>query len=105
MSEIKLNNTVIIDDNEIDQASYMLKAMSHPIRLKILCSLKDQEMPILKIMELVGSSQSNISQHVDILRTKNILKSRRSGNKILCRINDIRMLELISHMQSIFCNK
>lgn len=94
---------LIISDEEIEQASNTLKAMSHPIRLKILCSIKNNEISVLEIMKLVGSSQSNISQHIDILRSKNILESKRAGNKILCKIKDTRILALISHMQTVFC--
>jgi ArsR family transcriptional regulator len=44
--------------------------------LKILCALKSDELPVLEIVEQVGSSQSNISQHIDILRTKGIIESQ-----------------------------
>jgi ArsR family transcriptional regulator len=40
--------------------------MAHPLRLKILCALKGNELPVLEIVKYVGSSQSNISQHIDI---------------------------------------
>jgi ArsR family transcriptional regulator len=75
-------------DEDINKATKALKAMAHPLRLKILCALKSDELPVLEIVEQVGSSQSNISQHIDILRTKGIIESRRDGNKILCKVKN-----------------
>ena len=49
------------DDGDIDRASRSLKAMSHPLRLKILCTLGDREVSVQDIVDDVGTSQSNIS--------------------------------------------
>ena len=53
---------------DIEIASRSLKAMSHPLRLKILCTLGSREVCVQGIVENVGTSQSNISQHLAILR-------------------------------------
>ncbi len=92
-------------EEDITRATNALKAMAHPLRLKILCALKDDELPVLEIVEKVGSSQSNISQHIDILRTKDIVESRRDGNKILCKVKDKEILNLVANMQDVFCRK
>lgn len=93
------------NEEDVNKATKALKAMAHPLRLKILCVLKGDELPVLEIVKQVGSSQSNISQHIDILRTKDILESRRDGNKILCRVKDAKILKLIANMQAVFCPK
>ncbi len=62
---------------DIEIASRSLKAMSHPLRLKILCTLGNREVCVQGIVENVGTSQSNISQHLAILRDKGILSSSR----------------------------
>ncbi len=91
-------------EEDIIRATNALKAMAHPLRMKILCALQNEELPVLEIVEQVGSSQSNISQHIDILRTKEIVESRRDGNKILCKVKDREILKLVSHMQEVFCS-
>ena len=91
-------------DEDIEKVTKALKAMAHPLRLKILCTLEGDELPVLEIVEQVGSSQSNISQHIDILRTKGILESRRDGNKTLCRVKDAKILRLVANMQAVFCS-
>ncbi len=90
-------------DENIEQASRSLKAMSHPLRLKVLCTLNDKEMSVQEIVEEVGTSQSNISQHLGIMRDKGILKARKNANKVYYRVGDPRTLKLISLMREVFC--
>lgn len=101
MNDVEL----LVKDGDIERATNALKAMAHPLRLKILCALKNNELPVLEIVEQVGSSQSNISQHIDILRTKNIIESRRDGNRILCKVTDEKILQLVANMQAVFCSE
>jgi DNA-binding transcriptional ArsR family regulator len=89
---------------DIEIASRSLKAMSHPLRLKILCTLGGQEVSVQGIVDNVGTSQSNISQHLAILRDKGILASRKDANRVYYRIGDVRTLRLISMMQEVFCS-
>ncbi len=91
-------------DEDIDRASRSLKAMSHPLRLKILCTLGDQEVSVQDIVERVGTSQSNISQHLAILRDKGILSSRKDANRVFYKVVDSRTLQLISMMRNVFCS-
>ena len=88
---------------DIDRASHSLKAMSHPLRLKILCVLGDNEISVQDIVDAVGTTQSNISQHLAILRDKGILASRKEANRVYYRVHDARTLRLISMMQDVFC--
>ncbi len=90
-------------ENDINRASRSLKAMSHPLRLKILCTLGDQELSVQEIVEIVGTSQSNISQHLAILRDKGIITSRKDANRVYYRVGDTRTLRLIEMMRQVFC--
>jgi DNA-binding transcriptional ArsR family regulator len=95
---------IILDEGDIDRASRSLKAMSHPLRLKILCTLGDQEVSVQEIVDYVGTSQSNISQHLAILRDKGILASRKDANRVYYRVGDARTLQLIRMMREVFCH-
>ncbi len=90
-------------DEDIERASRSLKAMSHPLRLKILCTLGDQEISVQDIVDRVGTSQSNISQHLAILRDKGILSARKDANRVYYRVEDARTLRLIGMMRNVFC--
>jgi len=94
---------IFADDEDIERASRSLKAMSHPLRLKILCTLGAEEVSVQDIVEHVGTSQSNISQHLAILRDKGILTSRKDANRVFYRVGDNRTLKLICMMREVFC--
>ncbi|MBK1640959.1 transcriptional regulator [Chromatium okenii] len=80
-----------------------LKAMAHPLRWKILCSLGAHELSVGEIVERTGTSQSNISQHLEQLRNKNIVVSRKEANRIYYRIRNNQLLDLIGIMREVLC--
>ena len=55
-------------EEDIVLTAEALKAMGHPLRWKILCTLGNSEMSVGEIVEKIGTSQSNVSQHLDQLR-------------------------------------
>lgn len=88
---------------QIEQAARAMKAISHPLRLKILCVLGNEEVSVQDIVEAVGTSQSNISQHLAILRDKGILRARKDANRVFYSVSDQRTLQLIVTMREVFC--
>jgi ArsR family transcriptional regulator len=102
--ELNTELSLLEGDEDIDRASRSLKAMSHPLRLKILCTLGDEEVSVQDIVDQVGTSQSNISQHLAILRDKGILTSRKDANRVFYRVSDNRTLRLICMMREVFCS-
>ena len=88
----------------IEQASAAMQAMAHPLRLKILCLVGNQELSVLEIVDAVGTTQSNISQHLAVLRDQSILVARKEANKVFYRIEDPRILKMISLTREIFCS-
>ena len=103
-----MNNHAIVDlidkHEHIETAARALKAIAHPLRLKILCVLGDQEICVQDIVDAVGTSQSNISQHLAILRDKDVLQTRKHANRVYYRVGDRRTLQLIALMREVFCN-
>jgi len=87
----------------IETAARALKAISHPLRLKILCVVGDAEVCVQDIVEAVGTSQSNISQHLAILREKGVLTARKDANRVFYSVADQRTLQLIVMMREVFC--
>jgi DNA-binding transcriptional ArsR family regulator len=100
-----VNTVLITSEEDIYIASRSLKAMAHPLRLKILCLLGTTgEVSVQDIVDHVGTSQSNISQHLSILREKGILVARKDANKVFYRIGDPRIVGLIGSLREAFCN-
>tara|TARA_R110001583_G_scaffold183598_1_gene342281 strand:- start:13720 stop:14040 length:321 start_codon:yes stop_codon:yes gene_type:complete len=98
------NFDLIQHDSDIERAAFALKAMSHPLRLKILCAVGEKELAVQDIVDCVGTTQSNVSQHLAKLRDKEILASRRDANRIYYRVKDERTLKLIEMMRDVFCS-
>lgn len=100
----RMDTPLISREEDIYNASRSLKAMAHPLRLRILCILgAHSEVSVQDIVEQVGTSQSNISQHLSILRDKGILSARKHANKVYYRVADPKILDLIGSMRAAFC--
>ena len=100
---VNMTKKLIDKDEDILQASLAIKAIAHPLRLKILCLLGDKEVSVQDIVDDVGTSQSNISQHLAILRDKGVLTTRKDANRVYYRIGDPRTLKLVGMMRDVFC--
>ena len=95
--------SLIEKQEHIETAARALKSIAHPLRLKILCVVGDQEACVQEIVDAVGTSQSNISQHLAILRDKGVLVTRKDANRVYYRVGDARVLQLIGMMREVFC--
>lgn len=95
---------LIAHDDDIERAAHALKAMSHPLRLKILCAIGESELAVQNIVDCVGTTQSNVSQHLAKLKDKEVLASRRDANRIYYRVKDARTLSLVEMMRDVFCS-
>ncbi len=92
-----------VPEEDVTLTANVLKAMAHPLRWNILCTLGDQELSVGEIVERVGTSQSNISQHLEQLRNKNIVVSRRDANRIFYSVRNDEVRKLIDTMRKVLC--
>jgi len=97
------NTTELLSrEEDLNRTTQSIKAMAHPLRLKILFTLNDHEVTVNEIADSVGTSQSNISQHLSIMREKGLLTSRKVSNQVFYRIDDSRTLSLINMIQEVY---
>ena len=87
----------------IEQAAIAMQAMSHPARIKILCMLSSGEQMVQNLTEAIGTSQSNISQHLGILKACGMIASRKEATRTYYSIEDPRILKMITLTRDIFC--
>ena len=92
-----------MEENHVLTIAHLLKTMSHPIRLKILCLLEDGERTVGELRNEVQTTNANVSQHLTILRNQGIVSSRKDANFMYNRIGDPRVLELIKSLRSLYC--
>ena len=88
----------MIDKNHLEKRIFELhaavcKTLSHPKRLEIIDLLGDKkEMGVSEMAEKLGITKANISQHLGLLRQKNIVKTRRDGVAILYSLANPKIL-------------
>jgi ArsR family transcriptional regulator, arsenate/arsenite/antimonite-responsive transcriptional repressor len=76
--------------------SDILKALGHPIRLKMVCGLIDNyECNVNKMVEELELPQSTVSQHLAILKNKGIIAFRKEGVKACYKVIDKKVLEIV----------
>lgn len=81
------------------------KALAHPIRIKIVMSLLNGPLCVCVLNENVAFSQSNLSQHLKILRDAGILKSEKDGIRIMYSIKDEEIKNLLAVSEKIIRNE
>ncbi|GBE14493.1 MAG TPA: ArsR family transcriptional regulator [Proteobacteria bacterium] len=88
-----------MEEDRGTQAEY-LKALAHPTRISILEMLQKEGRCVTNIGEKLDLKQSNISQHLGILRSRGILSLRREGGHSIYCIKDPRALKILSLLQN-----
>jgi ArsR family transcriptional regulator len=85
-------------------AAGLLKALANERRLMILCKLIEAgEMNVSRLSEVVGLSQSALSQHLAMMRAENLVAFRRDAQTLFYRVSDPNVARLLSTLKSIFC--
>ena len=87
----------LLAGSNLEDASRSLKAISHPLRLNILCVLGKGEVSVQDILKTVGTTQSNVSQHLCLLRDKGIVSSRKDANRVFYSIKDETVKKILGN--------
>jgi DNA-binding transcriptional ArsR family regulator len=78
------------------------KALAHPARIKILEYLRQGEKSAGELLEALGLEQSNGSQHLAVLRNKNILVARREGLNVFYSVRDPMLYQILDLLRQYF---
>ncbi|MCL5674755.1 MAG: metalloregulator ArsR/SmtB family transcription factor [Candidatus Omnitrophica bacterium] len=79
----------------------LCEAFTSPKRLEILNLLQDKELSVMEFIKLTGMRQSNISQHLSILREKGIVKTRREGTAVYYSLSNPKIIKAFNIMKEI----
>ena len=77
----------------------IFQALAHPTRLAILEQLRDGELPAGKLIERLGVEQANISQHLAVLRSKQIVVNRKEGNQVFYSLRSPLLKDVLNIMR------
>ena len=80
----------------------IFQALAHTTRIAILELLGDGELSAGALMEKLGMEQANVSQHLAILRAKQIVMNRRVGNQVFYSVRDPIIIEVLHLMRTYF---
>jgi len=85
------------------KASGLLKALSHPDRLILLCQLSQGEYCVSELEEMLGIHQPSLSQQLGVLRQEALVETRRDGKQMYYRIASDDALAILQVLYSRFC--
>lgn len=88
----------MVNENKV---ANFFKAIAHPTRINILRAIKDHDFCVNDISDLLKLNQPNTSQHLAILKNKNILVKTKKGNEVCYRINDPEIMKLLEDAENI----
>jgi len=88
-----------------EEVARILKQLAHPVRLKILCCLEENEKTVTHIVEHSGASQSWVSQFLARMKLEGLIASRREGSFVYYRIADPRLSRLLKSVREIYCKE
>jgi DNA-binding transcriptional ArsR family regulator len=80
----------------------IFQALAHPTRIAIIESLSGGELSAGTLIEKLGMEQANISQHLAVLRAKQIVSNRKAGNQVFYSVRDPIILEVLALMRRYF---
>ncbi|MDH3216192.1 MAG: metalloregulator ArsR/SmtB family transcription factor [Candidatus Krumholzibacteria bacterium] len=83
-----------MSDGAFEAIAQRFRALSDPVRLKILYHLGTEELTVNELVERAGSSQSNISKHLSILYSHGLVRRRRAGTSVYYSIADLSIFDL-----------
>jgi ArsR family transcriptional regulator len=80
----------------------IFQALAHPTRIAIVESLRGRELSAGKLIELLELEQANASQHLAVLRSKQIVVNRKEGNQVFYALRDPALSEVLDIMRRYF---
>jgi DNA-binding transcriptional ArsR family regulator len=78
------------------------QALAHPTRIAMVEQLREGELSAGTLIERLGIEQANASQHLGVLRAKNIVVNRKSGNQVFYSVRDPLIIEVLDIMRRYF---
>ncbi|WP_243648329.1 ArsR/SmtB family transcription factor [Acidipila rosea] len=80
----------------------IFQALAHPTRIAIIELLDDGELSAGELIDKLGMEQANISQHLAVLRGKQLVANRKAGNQVFYSVRDPIILKVLALMRRYF---
>ncbi len=93
--------TTLTDKSIFEMQAEICKTLTNPKRIEILSVLKTDERTVTELVNALGASKANVSQHLAVMRHKGILTTRREGVNIYYRVANPKVIEACSLMKEV----
>src|SRR5450631_4012248 len=80
----------------------IFQALAHPTRIAIIELLEGGELSAGELIEKLGMEQANISQHLAVLRAKQLVVNRKAGNQVFYAVRDPIIIKVLALMRRYF---
>jgi ArsR family transcriptional regulator len=80
----------------------IFQALAHPTRIALLEQLQQGELTVTSFVDRLGLEQANLSQHLALLRARQIVVARKAGNQVFYSVRDPLMADLLDLMRRYF---
>ena len=84
----------INQDRVFESAAQLFALLSTPMRLKIISAVCEKEKNVSELLELIDTTQPNMSQHLSMLYRSGVLAKRRDGTQMYYRLQSERVSTL-----------
>ena len=95
------NNDVLSEKSLYEMQAEVCKTLTNPKRIEILNTLKEGEKTVTELVEALGVSKANVSQHLAVMRHKGILTTRREGVNIFYSVANSKVIEACTLMREV----
>ena len=92
---------IITDKSLYEMQAEICKTLTNPKRIEILNTLKNEEKTVTELVNTLGASKANVSQHLAVMRHKGILATRRDGVNIFYRVANPKVIEACALMKEV----
>jgi ArsR family transcriptional regulator len=92
---------LLTDKTLYEMQAEICKTLTNPKRIEILNTLKSEEKTVTELVEALGASKANVSQHLAVMRHKGILSTRREGVNIYYRVANPKVIEACALMKEV----
>ncbi len=87
---------LVIDITKLEMAASKLRAIAHPMRIAIIDLLNtNSKLSVTEIYEKLDLEQASASHHLNILKNKGVLASKREGKKIYYSLKSVALTEIV----------
>src|SRR3990172_962648 len=96
-----MKSVILTDKSIYEMQAEVCKTLTNPKRIEILNTLQTEEKTVTELVNALGVSKANVSQHLAVMRHKGILATRRVGVNIYYRVANPKVIDACTLMKEV----